>query len=286
MLDVIVRFRDPGRLIELKRCVFSLVGATYRPLRVIIAAQRLSGDDLASLSSSIEPIFSIAGAPTLEVVNGSDRSPTGGRAALSNDGVRRASGRYLAFLDHDELIFPRGYELLIRQMAAEGCGIALASPRIVNARMHRKFVEAVSVQMPFGGGRLTDLFRGTFDPIHCYVLDRQAVPEGLISFDESLPIGEDYEFLLRVCANVRSSFTLANVEIGVHHEISLGGDAVPFDERFVASEPRATARAQARLSAMLQARRRFIRLSADVRRALGIRDSEGAVTIADVLNMR
>lgn len=286
MLDVIVRFRDPRRLIELKRCVFSVVGATYRPLRVIIAAQCLSGDDLASLSASLEPIFSIAGAPALEVVNAPDRSSTDRHAALSNAGLRRASGRYLALLDQDELIYPHGYELLIQQMAAEGCGIAVASPRIVNARLHRRFVEAVSVQIPFGGGRLTDLFRGTFDPIHCYVVDRQAVPEALISFDESLPIGKDYEFLLRVCANVRSSFTLANVEIGAHHEMRISDDAFAIGERFAPSEPSARAETQARLSAMLQARRRFIRLSAEVSRALGIPDSEGAVTVADVLNMR
>jgi hypothetical protein len=47
-IDVVVRIHDAGRLQELSRCVFSLVSQTYRPLRIIIAAQRFSDADLAA----------------------------------------------------------------------------------------------------------------------------------------------------------------------------------------------------------------------------------------------
>ena len=45
----------------------------------------------------------------LHVLNRSDPLPADARAALLNLGSRRRTGRYVAFLDYDDLIYPEGW---------------------------------------------------------------------------------------------------------------------------------------------------------------------------------
>ena len=278
MLDVIIRFHDPRRLLELKRCVFSLVCASYRPLNVIIVTQRFSDFEIEAINTAIDPMLRIEGAPSLRIVNWTLARPLDGRSALINEGIRYATGRYLAFLDYDDVIYPSGYELLINRLETEHCGIAFASVRTLIANVHQSFIEATGVREPFPGRTLLDLFKNNFCPIHSYVLDRQAAPAGTISFDESLRWEEDYEFLLRICARVRSSFSLMGVFIGDYYKKTDGSNTIATDERTMQSQKAD----YAQICAAMLTRKRVIRLSLEVRRSLGIPDSLGNFTIADL----
>ena len=55
LIDTIVRFHDVGRLPELTRCIFSLTGQTYRPLRIILCLQRFSEKDVAATTAAHAP---------------------------------------------------------------------------------------------------------------------------------------------------------------------------------------------------------------------------------------
>jgi hypothetical protein len=48
-LDAVVRFHDTARLNELGRAIFSLVGQSYRPLRILLALQRFDAAAQAEL---------------------------------------------------------------------------------------------------------------------------------------------------------------------------------------------------------------------------------------------
>src|SRR4051812_21959293 len=94
-VDCIVRFHDVGRLNELDRCIFSLVGQSYRPLNIILVLQRFSEAEVAETRQRLAPMLGLPGAPTLEVHNLERPVPKDARTLLLNMGLQAAQGRYV-----------------------------------------------------------------------------------------------------------------------------------------------------------------------------------------------
>src|SRR3972149_9944791 len=94
-VDCIVRFHDIRRLLELNRCVFSLVGQNYRPLHIILVLQRFSADSIAAVHDALEPLLRLPGAPALTIKNWEAPTPVDARSALLNLGLAAAGGRYV-----------------------------------------------------------------------------------------------------------------------------------------------------------------------------------------------
>jgi hypothetical protein len=279
-IDCIVRFHDARRLLELKRCVFSLVGQTYRPLNIILTVQRFSTAQIAAVRQALEPVLRLPNAPTLTIANWDEPAPADARTALLNLGLRTGEGRYVAFLDYDDVLYPEAYELLTGQLRKTGAGIAFATVRVVRAQVHRHFVQVNEViTPPFSGETLRDLFRSNFCPIHSYMLDREAVPSHLLQFDESLSHEEDYDFLLRVCAEVQADFELIKVPVGDYYYKTDGSNSVPTEgglrgEKLAGYE---------RLQTVLEARRRMTLVSNVVQESLGIVPPRPNATIRDTM---
>src|SRR5205085_12261957 len=99
-----------------------------------------------------------------------------GRSTLLTRGIERASGRYLAFLDDDDLVYQHGYTTLVAQLKAGGCAVAVGGCRMAKIKEvgGSWFVE--TKETPFTWGRTrNDLLRDNFIPIHSYVIDRARV---------------------------------------------------------------------------------------------------------------
>src|SRR5687767_6601856 len=100
-IDCIIRFHDVRRLQELDRCVFSILGQSYRPVNIILALQRFSAAEIAATRQALAPMLSLPGAPALTICNLEQESPKDARTLLLNMGLRAAKGRYVGFLDYD-----------------------------------------------------------------------------------------------------------------------------------------------------------------------------------------
>lgn len=278
-IDVIVRFHDSRRLLELKRCVFSLVGQTHRPLNIILATQRFADWEIDAVQTALAPVLRLHDAPTMQIVNWDQAWPTDGRSALLNKGIQAASGRYLAFLDYDDVLYPEAYQTLVSQVLATNSGIAFASIRVLEAKLHDSFVEALGVIKPnFSGKSLLDLFRANFCPIHSYLIDKNATPSHVLFFDESLAWEEDYEFLLRVCATTRSDFIRIGKTIGDYFKKTDGSNTIHVGE-FTPEQQKN----YDELKAVIEARRKFIVVSPEVQSAMGLAGRRDDLTIQDVL---
>lgn len=278
-IDCIVRFHDARRTVELKRCVFSLVGQSYRPLNIILAVQRFGNSEIEATYQALEPVLRLPDGPTLTIVNWEEARPVDARAALLNLGLRKAEGRYVAFLDYDDVLYPEAYKLLTDQIERTHAAIAFATVRVVRAEVHPHFVRVNEVISPFRGKSLCDLFRANFCPIHSYLLDRKAIPPYLLHFDETLSLEEDYDFLLRICAEVASDFQLVNTPIGDYYYKTDGSNTVPTEggltgEKLAAYE---------RLQATIEARRRATLVSPVVQASLGISSPQPNMSIRDVM---
>ncbi len=281
-LDTIVRFHDVQRLAELRRCVFSLAGQNYRPLRVIVALQRFTPVQIDRTREAVEPVLGARGAPAVEFVNWEQPGPPDARSDLLNLGLAAARGRFVAFLDFDDVLYPEAYELLVRQLHLTGAAICFASVRVMRVDLHEHFHYTREVVPPFPGSTLLDLFKMNFCPIHSYVIDRRQVSADVLRFESSLSWEEDYEMLLRLCARFKSDFSLVGTSIGDYYFKTDGSNTVPANGAMSASR----AAEYERVRADMEARRRKIELSLPVQQALGLPKPRPEVTIADALAMR
>ncbi|WP_158279366.1 glycosyltransferase [Azospirillum humicireducens] len=217
LLDCIVRFHDPRRLAELERCVFSLIGQRYRPLNIVLVLQRFTPAEVAATEAALAPVLSLPGAPSLTVRNWNGETVADARTHLLNCGVEAAQGRYLAFLDYDDLLFPEAYELLVAKLRDQEAAIAFASVQVMQVEVRDRFFRTIGPQTPTYRGRdLGDLLDHNFCPIHSYLLDRSKLPADLLRFDPTLTIEEDYDLLLRICAQYPADFSLIGTEIGYY----------------------------------------------------------------------
>jgi hypothetical protein len=279
-LDVIVRFHDPTRLLELERAVFSLIGQSHRPLRILLTTQRFTAAELAATQAALAPMLSWAGEVTLTPLNLVQRGPADARSELINLGLAATTGRYLALLDYDDVLYPEAYGLLVGRLRAGDAGIAFARTPVLRADVHDGFLHARGMTHPFAGSSLGDLFRANFCPIHSFVVDRARVPPWVLRLDPTLTITEDYDLLIRLCAVVRSDFTLAGTDVGLY---IMKTDASNSFDRDGDLSPALRARVAAS-DAFLEARRRLVELSPEVQRDLGMTTPIPGLTVRQWLD--
>jgi len=215
-VDCIVRIHDAARLMELNRCIFSLCGQMFRPLRIIVVAQRFNPDQMRSLSAMLDALLALPDAPEMLAVNFGPTEPKDARSELLNLGIAHAKGEYLAILDYDDTLYPEAYALLVARLRHSNAAIAFASVRPLNVEVLQEgFVRPIERRhVDFRGSGLKDLLCGNFCPIHSYLIRRSRLAPEELRFDRSLDVEEDYDLLLRLCAAHSSDFGALQTLIG------------------------------------------------------------------------
>lgn len=274
-VDVIVRFHDLGRLKELGRALFSIVGQDLRPIRILLVLQRFSDADAAAVAAALKPLLSLPDAPTLSVLRYNEPEPVDARSALINLGFAAATARHVALLDYDDLLYPEAYRLLAARLHESGAGIAFGKIGVTQVDVFDGFFHPYAHKNRFSGHGLIDLFRQNFCPIHSFMVDRTRIPAGELHFEPTLAIEEDYEFLLRVCAQVESDFTLLETQIGEYYFKSDNSNTAAGRESL---PPAVMERIEAAIW-FNDGRRRITTLSPTVQHQLGLMPFQPGLTI-------
>ncbi|HXG51616.1 MAG TPA: glycosyltransferase family A protein [candidate division Zixibacteria bacterium] len=166
-----------------REAVESVLAQSFRDFELIVV-------DDGSTDGTAERLASVRGVTVL-------RRSRGGPAAARNAGVARSRGKYVAFLDSDDLWLPRKLELQTAYLEAAPereicqseeiwlrCGV-----RVNPKARHRK---------PSG-----DIFRRSLDLClvsPSAVMMTRELFDRMGGFDESFPVCEDYELWLRIGA--------------------------------------------------------------------------------------
>ena len=171
-IDVVIRFHDAQRLAELESAVFSLAMQRYRPINIVLVTQRFSEEVIEETRGYLSAVLSIKDAPSLQIVNFSEPEPRDARSILINVGIQHATGRYLAFLDYDDSLYPEAYELLVSRVRDTDAAIAFGGIALHYLDMFHAFSHRTGAAFPFKGQGIFDLFEENFCPIHSFVIDR------------------------------------------------------------------------------------------------------------------
>jgi len=212
-LSVIVRFHDPQRLPFLEEAILSLSIQDWPSLDTIIVLQNgdVEMERIVRDICSRQPWLTDA---HLQILTVSVGPGVDGRSALLNEGLLHAQGRFLAFLDDDDVVYQHGYSTLIRQLLAGDKAVAVGGYREACLRRanNQWFVQAIRLPHARVRSRL-GIFLSNFIPIHSYVIDRSRLGDFALYFDEAFPPLEDYDFLLRLCARFEPDLSQLHVPV-------------------------------------------------------------------------
>jgi len=263
-LSTIMRFHRLERLPLLQEALFSLAIQSWRDHETVIMLQNGTEEMKRAIVEMVDrqPWSSLARHKiiSVDIAEGVD-----GRSTLLNRGIEQATGRYLAFLDDDDLIYHHGYATLIQQLKTGGCPVALGGCRMAKAQYLSGHWYIRTKDNPFAWGRTRmDLLRDNFVPIHSYVIDRSRIKPADLYFDDELPPLEDYDFLLRLCA--KYDFDFSKLDTPVCEYRIHGLNSLPYE----ANAPVESHASHTRAQELIAKRKKIILCSLPVSELVGL----------------
>lgn len=224
IISVIIRCHKKERLSFLEEAIFSLSTQNWTEIEIVVVIQNGDEDFESRVRDLVEhqPWYKN---PAVQIHSVKIPAGVDGRSSLLNLGIKKSIGRYLAFLDDDDVVYQHGYEVLIGQLIAGNGAVAVGGCRTAKTSQEADHWYINTKETPFTGGRNRyDLFRDNFIPIHSYVIDRQRIDLGDLYFDDAFPPLEDYDFLLRIASKYEFDFSQLDVfvcEYRIHDSNSI-----------------------------------------------------------------
>lgn len=200
LLSVIIRIHSDLFLSDLDQCLFSVAYQGYSEIETIVCAQNFCADGLSALELLAEDYRNAGLAVT--VVN-CLLGPGDHRAQLLNEGLERASGRYIALLDHDDCVYNGSYSFLINSLKDSKTAQA-AFGRVARSDVSGRGLDAYchSKSPMYTEESKYSFFLSNIYPIHSAVLDRDRIREEDLYFDKGVKLYEDYMFYMRILSKV------------------------------------------------------------------------------------
>jgi glycosyltransferase involved in cell wall biosynthesis len=188
LVSILIRTRNrPTLLVE---AIESVVSQDYRPLEIVVVND--GGDDPSPFIKGVD-LTGVA----LRLINLPKRE---GRSAAANKAFEASSGRYINFLDDDDLFLPHHVSTLVKVLERQHRKVAYTACEMVEMEMDSEGVWYQKPQVlkrfstPFEENRI--LFEN-FIPFMTLMMDREVFRE-VGGIDTSFEIYEDWDLIIRL----------------------------------------------------------------------------------------
>lgn len=195
LVSVVVRTRD--RPLMLRQALASIAAQTHRPLEVLLINDGGVPLDEGALQA-------LLGDVALRVDHSAHSS---GRARAANRGIALARGRYVGFLDDDDLWLPEHVQGLVELLQGGSARVAYAGVEMLFAEWNEaetRFVphERVLLSRPFSR---VELLVGNFIPFNSMLVERELL-QRLGGLDERFELYEDWDLLIRLSGETEFAY--------------------------------------------------------------------------------
>jgi glycosyltransferase involved in cell wall biosynthesis len=203
LVSVVIPTRDRAGLVG--RAIHSVLRQTWSDLEVLVV-------DDGSTDATAEVVARFAD-PRIQFI---PCWPAKGAGAARNEGLRRARGHWVAFLDSDDEWLPEKLAWQVAQLdaARPAATVAYCQAEVDDALTTRRFV----VRLPPHEGDILDRLLAGWCPLttSAFLVERTALL-GVGGFDPTFPCGEDYDLWLRLALHA-NRFVVVDRPLVIKHE--------------------------------------------------------------------
>jgi glycosyltransferase involved in cell wall biosynthesis len=183
--SIVVTCYNYGRY--LKGCLESILGQTYTDWEIIVI-------DDGSADNTPEVMAGFAGHAGIRYI----RQRNGGQARAKNRGIEAAKGRFIAFLDADDLWEKDKLEKQLPLFSADSVGVVFSRSRFIGANGEDLGLPETGKNRAPRRGKVTEfLYIDNFIPFSSSIVRRECL-ERCSRFDASLKMGIDWDLWLRI----------------------------------------------------------------------------------------
>ena len=181
---IVPTFNRPAML---KEAVASILGQTYQDFEIIVVND--AGEDVEKLIEEFED----------ERIIYLKHEGNKGLAASRNTGIAASKGKYISYLDDDDIFYPNHLEMLINCLEKGNYKVAFPKTyRAIQTVLPDKKRRTVLKDLPYKESFDKEFFLvENYIPIIAIAHDRSCLEQTGV-FDESLPVFEDWDFLIRL----------------------------------------------------------------------------------------
>ncbi len=204
LVSIVVRTKD--RPETLREALESIASQTWRPLEAVVVND--GGSSVGEVTAAVSGRLDLR-----TVEHGTSR----GRAAAANAGVEAARGRWIGFLDDDDLYLPEHVATVHAAAVRSGVRAAYAACRVLHPGAGP---EGEVLAHPYDPELLPV---ANYIPTCAVLIQRDAILEAG-GFDETLPFLEDWDLWIRLAERFPFAFTPEVTSIYRAGPASVGGD--------------------------------------------------------------
>jgi hypothetical protein len=253
-VNVLIRVHDFQKLSLLEAAIYSLAKQSYPLVEPVLLLQNPSLTERRTIEELLKRVFvpQRSQAVGYEILECQIPPGQDGRTQMLNLGLRETFGRYLAFLDYDDLVEPEIYETLILSLGESHAAFSCAGCKLDYIRFDGNRWITTKSLLPFAWGRgLPHLYKENFIPLHSFVIDRNKVLASDLVFNEDMVLLEDYEFILRLASKYVFDFSKLDKILSHYRARHDGSNTNPtLKAKLSSSEAEKLELAQAQISAL------------------------------------
>lgn len=209
-VSVIIPTYNRAKLVS--DAIDSVLKQTYKDYEIIVVDDGSTDNTRESISKYHEHIIYL-------------RQPNQGPGAARNNGIKRSTGEFIAFLDSDDLWLPERLKMGVAMLETnKDVGLVYSnSYRLVDGkRMERTYFDNYK---PYGGFVFKQLYFQDFIPTTSVILRKECFTK-LGLFDGGLPLCEDYDMWLRISSCFQLEYIDKALVLHRRHSCNLISDIV------------------------------------------------------------